>query len=84
MSQPSPDELAKALADAGSAHHDYEQVILGGVRDELWPGFFAAYALGRLGNFVAPSVLSSWLEDAPSTEHWPTTAADYVLERLAE
>ena len=84
MPNPSPEELAKALADAGSAHHDYEQVILGGVRDELWPGFYAAYALGRLGDFVAPSVLSRWLEASPSGGHWPTSAAEYVLERMAE
>ena len=84
MSQPSRDELAVALADAGDAHHDYEQVSLGGKRDELWPGFYAAYALGRLGNFVRPSTLSSWLVEAPAGEHWPTAAADYVLERMTK
>ena len=83
MSQPSRDELAQALADAGNAHHDYEQVSLRGERDERWPGFYAAYALGRLGNFVAPSTLSSWLEEAPTGDHWPTSAAAYVLERMA-
>ena len=30
MSQPSQDELASAFTDAGHAHHDYEQVVLGG------------------------------------------------------
>ena len=84
MSQPSRDALARALTDAGTAHHDYEQVVLGGKQDELWSGFYAAYALGRLGNFVAPSTLSGWLKEAPTGEHWPTSAADYVLERMAE
>ncbi len=84
MSQPSKDDLARALTDAGNAHHDYEQVALGGKRDELWPGFYAAYVLGRLGNFVAPSTLSSWLEEMPSADPWATSAADYVLECLAE
>ena len=84
MSNPSKDDLARALTDAGSAHHDYEQVILGGVRDELWPGFYAAYALGRLGDFVAPSVLSSWLAASPSGANWPSSAAEYVLERMVE
>ena len=84
MSQLSRDELARALTDAGDAHHDYEQVVLRGKRDEQWAGFYTAYALGRLGNFVAPSTLSSWLEEAPSGEHWPTSAADYVLERKTE
>lgn len=84
MSKISQDELAKALSEAGHAHHDYEQEILGGKRDELWPGFYAAFALGRLGNFAAPSVLSSWLGQVPITEQWSSSAADYVLERMAE
>ena len=83
MSQPSQEELAQALADAGNAHHDYEQVSLGGKRDERWPAFYAAYALGRLGDFVEPSTLSSWLEESPTGDHWPTSAAVHVLERLA-
>ncbi len=82
MSKPSRVELALALDDAGAAHHDYEEVALAGERDEGWAGFYAAYALGRLGGFAAPSTLSRWLAEAPSGEHWPTSAADYVLERL--
>ena len=84
MAQPSPDELTRALSDAGHTHHDYEQVALGGERDELWSGFYAAFALGRLGNFVASGTLSSWLEEAPAGEHWPSSAASYVLERMTE
>jgi hypothetical protein len=83
MSRPSQDELEKALSDAGSAHHDYEQVILGGHRDERWAGFYAAYALGRVGDFAAPSILSQWLEGAPRGEKWEATAASYVLSQLA-
>ena len=83
MSQPSQDELAQALAAAGSAHHDYEEVSLQGQRDEHWPGFYAAYALGRLGDFVAPSTLSDWLEEAPAGDHWPTSASAHVLHRMA-
>ena len=82
MPKPSRNALTLALGDAGAAHHDYERVTLGGERDELWPGFYAAYALGRLGDFVAPSVLSSWLKEAPAGEDWPTSAVDYVLGRL--
>ncbi len=83
MSQPSQEELAQALEDAGNAHHDYEQVSLGGRRDEGWSAFYAAYALGRLGDFVEPSMLSSWLEESPAGDHWPTSAAVHVLECLA-
>jgi len=82
MSLPSATELSKALADAGSAHHDYEQTMLGGVRDEQWSGFYAAYVLGRLGNFATPSALSRWLEEAPDEPEWATAAASYVLSRI--
>ncbi len=84
MSRPSRDELAVALGHAGASHHDYEQMALGGKRDERWSGFYASYALGRLGDFVAPSTLSDWLAEAPAGEHWPTSAADYVIQRLTD
>ena len=70
MSTLSRDALEQALRDAGAAHHDYEQVALEGQYDELWPGFYAAFVLGRLGDFAAPSRLSQWLEEAPSGEAW--------------
>jgi len=84
MSKPSLSQLEKALHDAGSAHHDYEQVILGGVRDELWAGFYAAYVLGRFDDFVASSTLCRWLEEAPGGDNWPATTASYVLSRLKD
>jgi hypothetical protein len=82
MSGPSQSELENALADAGSAHHNYEQVTLDGKRDDQWSGFYAAYALGRVGDFTAPSALSKWLEDTPGSEKWAAAAASYVLSRL--
>ena len=82
MKQPSQDDLTKALGDASAAHHEYEQVTLGGKRDEQWPGFYAAYTLGRIGDIVAPSALSQWLEEAPAGENWTASAALYVLARL--
>lgn len=83
VTQPSQVELAQALADAGNAHHDYEHVFLLGSRDQQWPGFYAAYALGRLGDFVETSTLTRWLDESPAGDHWPTSAAVYVLERMA-
>ncbi len=82
MSLPSRDNLTKALGHAGSAHHEYEQVTLGGKRDEQWSGFYAAYVLGRVGDFTAPSALSQWLEEVPAGENWEASAASYVLSRL--
>ena len=82
MSMPSQTQLEEALSDAGSAHHDYEEVILKGVRDELWSGFYAAYVLGRFGAFTTPSTLSQLLEDAPAGDNWSSTAATYVRSTL--
>jgi hypothetical protein len=82
MSQPPRDGLIQALADAAVVHHEYERTVLGGMRDEQWAGFYAAYALGRLGDFADASALSGWLEQSPSGGHWPTQAASQVLDRL--
>ena len=78
---PSRDELEKSLAAAAAAHHDYEQRVLNGVRDAQWPGFYAAYVLGRVGDFTTPSSLSRWLEAAPAGDNWAASAADYVLRQ---
>ncbi len=43
---------------------------------------YAAYVLGRVGDFTAPSSLSQWLEEAPGGEEWATSAAGFVLSRL--
>jgi len=83
-SLPDLTELEKELSEAGSAHHEYEQVSLKGVRDELWPGFYAAYVLGKLGNFTLPSVLSKLLEDAPDSDEWPKSATYYVVDKLSK
>jgi hypothetical protein len=79
---PSQTDLRQALADAGSAHHDYEQVVLGGVHDKLWSGFYAAFALGRLGGFASASDVARWLEEAPSSDDWAASAAVFVLDQL--
>ncbi|MGB0387150.1 MAG: hypothetical protein ACPGWR_20220 [Ardenticatenaceae bacterium] len=79
---PSVTALQAALSAAGSAHHEYEQHYLNGVRDELWSGFYAAYVLGKLGDFVAPTQLARWLESAPNANNWAAGAAAYVFEQL--
>lgn len=81
---PEEDELRAALSAAGSAHHDYESRYLGGVRDEQWPGWYAAYVLGRLGDFATPTDLARWLEDAPSEGVWAESAAVYVRKCLSD
>ena len=78
----SKSDLQAALSDAGSTHHEYEVNYLAGVRDEMWAGFYAAYALGKLGAFAQPTELTRWLEEAPAGSDWAADAAGYVLMRL--
>lgn len=73
-------EIVDALVAAGKAHHEFETVTLGGVRDELWAGFYAAYVLGRLGDFMAPSILAARLE-AVDGEPWAESAAEAILSQ---
>lgn len=72
-------ELMEALGAAGSAHHEYEQTAFKGVRHEEWAAFYAAYVLGRLGDFVPASVLTELLTEAPLTDNWAESAAVHVL-----
>ncbi len=79
---PTKDELHDALGAAGSAHHEFEQHYLRGVRDEAWPGWYAAYVLGRLGDFARPTELAGWLEQAPAGDAWADGAAAFVAAKL--
>lgn len=79
---PTMEELAEALRAAGAAHHEYEQTMLGGVRHEEWAAFYAAYVLGRLGDFAPPSNMTRWLMEAPLTENWAESAAAHVLSEI--
>ena len=74
--------LEQALADAGRAHHDYETVVLGGVRDELWPGFMLPSSSAGLGAFTTASRLSCLLEEVTTPTNWSATAAEHVLKSL--
>lgn len=74
-------ELAAALRAAGAAHHDYESNALKGQPDAHWAGWYAAYVLGRLGDFATPSQLTSWLKSA-SGDDWADAAAATVLDHL--
>ena len=82
MAIPTQEQLAQALSEAGSAHHDYESDYLKGVRDEQWPGFYAAFALGRVGQFTSTTELTRWLEEAPGGDDWARSAAEYVLSKM--
>ena len=74
--------LTEALSSAGSAHHEYEQTVLKGVRHEEWAPFYAAYVLGRLGDFVPASVLTELLTEAPLTDNWAESAAVHIISGM--
>jgi hypothetical protein len=79
---PSDSAIAEALSAAGSAHHEYEQTALKGVRDEQWAGFYAAFVLGRLGDFTAASRLAALLEEVDAPSNWSQAAAQHVATTL--
>ena len=81
MNTPSKDDLIIALNAAGKAHHDYETHFLYGVRDEHWAGWYAAYVIGKFGEYTTPTNLTTWLAKAEG-EPWSEAAAQHVLDQL--
>jgi len=79
---PSRALLEAALAAADAAHTEYERIVLKGVADNQWPGFFAAYVLGRLGEFTQGSRLAFLIGEVDADSDWPAAAADHVLMKL--
>jgi predicted GNAT family acetyltransferase len=79
---PSDSAIAEVLSTAGSAHHEYEQTALKGVHDGLWAGFYAAFVLGRLGDFTAASRLAALLEEVDAPSNWSEAAAEHVATTL--
>jgi uncharacterized protein len=74
--------ITETLSAAASAHHEYEQTALKGVRDDLWAGFYAAFVLGRLGDFTAASRLAALLEEVDAPSNWSQAAAEHVATTL--
>ena len=79
---PSRSVLVGALAAAASSHDEYERIVLKGVGDANWSGFYAAYVLGRLGDFVPASRLAALLSEVEDAADWEELAADHVLVKL--
>ena len=55
---PDRDTLASTLMTADAVHEEYERTALKGMGDDKWPGFVAAFVIGRLGDFVQASRLA--------------------------
>jgi len=79
---PTRTDLSQALTLAGRAHHAYEAIYLNNELDQQWPGFYAAYVLGRLGDFAGADQLATWLGEVDAEEDWTDAAAKYVIERI--
>ena len=79
---PFDSDLSAVLSAAAAAHHEYEQTALKGVRDDLWAGFYAAFVLGRLGDFTAASTLAGLLEEVDAPSNWSEAAAEHVTTTL--
>lgn len=79
---PTQAQLAEALTAAGNAHHDYESNFLEGNRDEQWPGWYAAFVIGRLDTFTTPTSLARWLSEASGDGEWSQVAAAHVSAQL--
>ena len=79
---PAREHLAETLTAASAAHDEYERVILKGVVDVRWSGFYAAYVLGAVGEFTEPSRLAALLEEVDTGDDWAAIAAEHVLTKL--
>ncbi len=79
----SKEKLQETLAQAGQSHHEYETTTLNGIRDENWAAYYTGFILGRMGDFVKPSILIQWLSDAPLVKDWPESTARIIVEKLA-
>jgi len=51
-------KIAQLLAQAGSAHHQFEQTALKGIRDEEWPDWYASHLLTHGLNDLLPQPIN--------------------------
>jgi hypothetical protein len=79
---PSREALVSALVAADTAHEEYERIVLKGIPDDRWAGFYAAYIIGRLGEFAGAGRLALLLEEVEDGTSWVRAAADHVLTKL--
>ena len=92
MAQDQQAAIAALLAQASAAHADYEERELGGVYDERWPEWYAAYLVehglgdhlgrpisaGELGDLLAAA--DAAYKQAQPDEHWTAFYARRLIE----
>ena len=85
------ERIRELLAEAGNAHHDFEQNELKGVADEDWPAWYARYLLSRgllslIGREISEEALANLLQscdmayrsDQPQVA-WPDYYAQLIV-----
>ena len=78
---PKVDQIRFALKVAAKTHHEFQENTLNGVRHEQWAMWYAAFVLGRLGDFTTPTLLTQWLSEVDDND-WFRKAAEYVISNL--
>jgi hypothetical protein len=75
--------LQKSLEEAWHFHGFHEKVLMNGVRDEYWAGWYAGYLFGKFGEFVQFAGLVSWLQNTESTnDNWTIEAAKNIHKNI--
>jgi hypothetical protein len=80
---PTKQQLLKTLIAAAKAHHEFQENYLNGVRHEQWAWWYSAYVLGRLNDFITPTLLTEWLAEVTDGTNWFKTAAEYVYLKIS-
>ncbi len=87
-----PTAIAELFAQAGDAHHHYEQTVLNGVYHKEWADWYADYAIAHglndwLTNPLTVEQLShrlSELTDRHKAEHSTMDWGIYVAQKLVD
>ena len=82
-SLPSEELIKQSLIAAAEAHHEFQENYLSGVRHEQWALWYAAFVIGKHGDFISPTKLTRLLEEVTDQEHWFRTAAKHISENIA-
>lgn len=90
MQEQTTQRVRALLAEASNAHHDFEENVLKGVRDQDWPAWFANYCLSHglhslIGREMSEDELANLLQSCDADyrreqpqEEWP----DYYAQRI--
>ena len=80
---PSEKQIKHALIEAAKTHHEFQDNYLAGVRHEQWAFWYAAYMLGKLGEFISPTKLTRLMEEAPDQKQWFSSAAKHISDNIS-